>query len=356
MHFIDFELNFFKNKLEEYEKISSTPSNEALHEAQVLHKVLHDMLDQGYVYTFNKFVNELDANNRLEQFILKNGAKPFLLEAPAKYDKLVYSDKLVELDDYLASLLKECEGEASKPNETEMDIYQNILDYSKWIFDDISDDTACIFLLRDTLLPYLAFKKWNKNPSVKLYPLIIGRRYLATFPKDSGNNTNLANNYLYGDNDEAYEMLYDALYTGLSEQPKTFNEFAKTTSDYIQNELNEFTQLKNMTEALLGEIKQKKIVVIESGMRGSMPMFLKSIDNRVDIRMFTTLPQFYSAYADKYYTKRYEKNRIFETLACQDLLFKFDSVKEGKFFVKEITDPKIKEKAIKELKQWQALI
>ena len=97
-------------------------------------------------------------------------------------------------------------------------------------------------------------------------------------------------------------------------------------------------------------------MVIESGYIGTIPLLLAALDDRVDFRLFTTIPFFYEVYNGKYYTDAFQKIRSFETIQCQDALFKLDSIKDNKFNVCEVKDDEIKLQAFAELSTWNDLI
>ncbi|MGN0807555.1 MAG: hypothetical protein ACI4MN_03800 [Candidatus Coproplasma sp.] len=106
-----------------------------------------------------------------------------------------------------------------------------------------------------------------------------------------------------------------------------------------------FPQIETSLSGLLSQIKEKRIVVVESGCTGTFPLLLKSLDNRIEIRMYTTYPYLFSAFKDKIFTTEFEKNQLFETLYSQDLYFKFSDFKDGKYYVNTCSDSEVREKA-----------
>ena len=102
--------------------------------------------------------------------------------------------------------------------------------------------------------------------------------------------------------------------------------------------------------ALLGEIKETHIIVVESGCSGTFPMLLMSLDDRIDFRMYTTYPYLFKIYGDKIYSSKYENIRLFETLYSQDLYFRFSDLKDGQFFVEKCSYTEIKKYALAETK------
>ena len=114
--------------------------------------------------------------------------------------------------------------------------------------------------------------------------------------------------------------------------------------------MNEHPKLKTILLDLLNSIKQSKIIVIESGYMGTIPMMLKALDDRVDFRLFTTAPFLYETYQDRIFCCKYEDIRRFETLYSQDLFMHYSSYRSRKFFVNISADESVKDNAYSEVK------
>ncbi|MDE5548196.1 MAG: hypothetical protein K2J30_04300, partial [Clostridia bacterium] len=82
---------------------------------------------------------------------------------------------------------------------------------------------------------------------------------------------------------------------------------------------------------------------------------LMSLDDRVDLRMFTTYPYLLKIYGDKIYSSKYENCRLFETLYSQDLYFRFSDLRDGKFFIEKCNNKEIEKYAIAEIKTFLKL-
>lgn len=148
-----------------------------------------------------------------------------------------------------------------------------------------------------------------------------------------------------GIDDDLRLPLYEALERGY----ESFDEFMAFCRENILNILDEHRALKDALMELLQSIPEEKIMVVELGYMGTIPMMLKALDDRVDFRMFTTAPFLYETYKEKIYCKRYEEIRNFETLYSQDLLMKYNSFKEGEFFVKLSKDDEVLKGALSEM-------
>lgn len=128
-----------------------------------------------------------------------------------------------------------------------------------------------------------------------------------------------------------------------------FDAFMAYCREKILKVLDEHKALKDALIELLQSIPEEKIMVVESGYMGTIPILLMALDDRVDFRMFTTAPFLYDTYREKIYCQRYEEIRKFETLYSQDLLMKYASFKEGKFFVNISNDNEVLRKSFSEI-------
>lgn len=347
---------FLKEKLDVYEK-SSKPSNDMVHEAQMLLKEIFDLEDQGYLHSYNTLNNSVDAVKRLSNFIINNNGKIIKPLKKSNKEKVLYNDEMVELNDYIANL--ESSIAENSLGQSGNKLIKDVFEYSKWLYKSLDKNVAYIFLLRDTFLPYLAFKWWCKDKNIIVEPWLIGRKWLALFPSkkslDNNEINNCAQNFNFGDNDEVYDMIYEGLFTSLDKENDDFEKFSALFSDFIAKRLSDFPKIEQELKLLLNKIKQPKIMVVESGRFASIPMLMHALDKRVDFRLFTTTPQFYGVYKGKFFSNEYDKNRLFETLQCQDVLFQFAGFQNEKFYVKETKNKSVKENALMELNKWKNL-
>ena len=317
-----------------------------VHEAKVLLKMLEDIRDEGYTYAYNSFSAEFDCINRLRAFIVRNHDAPFALINYSLDQKPHYVESLLDLAEYLDTLESRMDGSGPVLPEVPA-LFADICKYTNSIFQEADSDTAFVFLLRDTLLPYLAFRKWDAGNQLALFPFLIGRRYLSLLhgQKDAG-----------GESEPLYDVLHEAIFSALLKEPRDFSELRLYARELLQKGLKPFPEVSSAVSSLLSRIKQKKIIVVESGYIGSMPMLLSCFDDRVDFRLFTTIPCLYQAYKGKYYTNAFEKIRCFETIQCQDALFQLSSIVGDKFMISETDNLQIQKRASMELKTWNAII
>ncbi len=114
--------------------------------------------------------------------------------------------------------------------------------------------------------------------------------------------------------------------------------------------MKQYPAIEKCLTVLLGKIKARRIIVVESGCSGTFPMLLSSLDPRVDMRMYTTYPYLLDIYGDKIYSPKYEECRLFETLYSQDLYFRFSDLRDGQFFVNKCNNKAVEQNAFAEIK------
>jgi hypothetical protein len=188
----------------------------------------------------------------------------------------------------------------------------------------------------------LAFKNLHKDSTV--IPLLIGRKFLSLYSKNSDYK------------DEIYDRIHSAIFNALDNNPENFDEYKTIVKSDIKTLFNDYTDLYNDLTAIFSNIQCKKILVVESGYIGSIPMLLACFDDRVDFKLFSTVPFLYKVYEGKYYTDEFDKMRLFETIQAQDVLFKLSSFRSGEFYITETVSNKIQEISINEIKSWEKIL
>lgn len=323
MSFISFSLNYYKKKIEEWEK--SLLSYDDIYLVKQHLKMIDDLVDEGYNDLYNKLQEEFHGVSRLKSILNKYNEIPF--ENYKFDDKLYKSNQInIELNECINKLIKESKESKDVSNNSLLD---EIVNFSKWLGQD--ENTAYVFLLRDTLLPYVYFKE---NTNCDIYPWLIGRSFLKYI-------TNASNI-----DDIIRASIFDAL--EVCDDYKSFKSFCKNK---IINDLKKYPDVIHEVNKLLKSIQKEKIIVVESGCYGTFPLLLSILDERVDFKMFTTVPYLIKIYGDKIYTNAYEKNRLFETLYSQDKLFTFNSYIDNKFYVLLKDNSELKKKSLEEIKR-----
>ncbi|MDE7432057.1 MAG: hypothetical protein K2N34_09105 [Lachnospiraceae bacterium] len=157
----------------------------------------------------------------------------------------------------------------------------------------------------DTLVPYIYYQSKNRK---RIYPWLLGRKTLTMLTR------------MDNVDDEIRSSIIRALEFG---KCRNYKDFCGVVLPDIRSTLKQYPEIENCLIALFEKIKEKHIIVVESGCSGTFPMLLMSLDDRVDVCMYTTYPYLLEIYGDKIYSPKYEENRLFETLYSQDLYFRY---------------------------------
>lgn len=326
MSFISFSLDYYRKELQKLE--TAVISEETVYRAKQLLKMLDDLIDEGYTELNEKLEEVYQGVSRLRRYLQDNHATPF----PIYHKPLAETDVAYEQESFeLVEAIRELTENAEKSKDVSDDLFLTELKcFCKWV--GYEDNTAYIFLLRDTLLPYIYYQSKNRK---NIYPWLLGRKTLTKL-------TGMENV-----DDEIRASIIKALEIG---KCHNYEDFCGAVLPDIRATLKQYPEIGDCLTALLGEIKEKRIIVVESGCSGTFPMLLMSLDDRVDVCMYTTYPYLLEIYGDKIYSPKYEENRLFETLYSQDLYFQFSDLKDGHFFIRKCTDKEVEKNALKEIK------
>ena len=326
--FVSFSLEYYKCEIQKLESADATP--QTIYHAKQLLKMLDDLLDEGYTELNKTLEESYQGVSRLREYLRSNGAKPFPLyhKAIAETD-VVYEKEEIELSMAINELVMYAEESDAESDDA---FLAELIRFCEWI--GYNEDTAYIFLLRDTLLPYVYYKR---NKRANIYPWLIGRKTL----------TMLAGKEFV--DDEIRASIIKALEVGGCDN---FDDFCKMVLPDMRNSIGKYPEIENCLTDLLNAVNEKHIIVIESGCYGTFPMLLKSLDDRVDVRMYTTCPYLLNIYGNKIYSPKYEENRLFETLYSQDLFFQFSAVRDNRFYVRKCNNEKVKANAYAEVKSF----
>ncbi len=204
--------------------------------------------------------------------------------------------------------------------------------FCEWVGYD--GKTAYVFLLRDTLLPFVCYSAQGRG---RVYPWLLSRRSFAALTGRENAD------------DEIRASVYSALEAGCMDWPS----FLRFVLPDIRKTIAGYPQAKAALCSMLAGVDAKRILVVESGCTGTFPLLLMSLDDRVDIRMYTTYPYLTDIFAERIFSSGYEENRLFETMASQELYFRFSGVRNGKFFVRKCTDAAVEARALAEIRMMQ---
>lgn len=323
MSFFSFNEKFYEGKILEFE--NKTLSAAELYEVKRLLKVLDDLADEGYTALNIHLEEKLHCISRLRMILSAHGELPF--ETPiVKMPNVRYGDCEYEVGKLADELIVKADCRNSFSDDQ---FLREILDYSEWIGYDT--DTSYVFLLRDALLPYIYFRSRKRK---NIYPWLISRSFLRQMTGD-------------GSVDDAIRLpIYEALENGITD----FMPFKEFCREKILSVLKRYPTLEQALKELLETIHTPKIVVVESGYCGTVPLLLSALDGRVDLRLYTTAPFLYTPYREKIFCRRYEMLRCFERLYCQDVLMKYSFFKDGRFYVKLTDDANVTVEALDEIR------
>lgn len=325
MGFISFNEKYYQQRLEVFEQKDMTSSD--IYEAQQLLKVLDDLTDEGYTNLNNRMESDFSCLTRLKTILRNNGVTPFLINHERLSDTS-YNNEEHELEKLLGELIME----SNNYSTTSINPFlEEIRKYSDWI--GYEEDTTYVFLLRDALLPYFYYRNRDRK---NIYPWLIGRKFMEDITK------------INSVDDDFRLPLYEALESGYIQ----FDDFSAYCKEKIKQVLEDHFELKLILLELLSSIKTSKIIVVESGYMGTIPMLLKALDDRVDFRLFTTAPFLYETYKDRIFCRRYEDIRKFETVYSQDLLLSYSSYQKGRFYANVTEEEVIKSRSLAEMKMF----
>lgn len=308
------------------QRLENRPLSSAdIYEAKQLLKMLDDLMDEGYTELNNYLESKYSCLSRLRRVIKNAGAEPFKSNR-CRLPKTTYSSTEYELVSVMENMQKEATFQENFSNNA---FLESVLNYCDWI--GYEGETAYIFLLRDSLLPYLYYRSRGRK---HLYAWIISRSFL----RDVSGIENI---------DDAVRLpIYEALEYGHI----CFDDYRSCCKKQMLAVLEQHGKLKDLLSCLLFSVKEKKIVVVESGYCGTMPMMLSALDDRVTFKLYTTAPYLYETYKNHVYCKKYEDIRKYETLYSQNLLLQYSSFRENQFYVTVAESPAVWKQALMEMK------
>ena len=324
MGFLSYNLHYYQNELQKLEVSPATPDN--LYHARQLLRMLDDLTDEGYTELNEHLESSFSGVSRLREYLKRNHAAPFSLpESRMSSASLPYAERDIEL---CTAISQAMHAAAAVPESAPIPFVGKLRRFCQWIGYD--ERTAYIFLLRDTLLPFVFYCAHGRK---RIYPWLLSRSSFAALTGHPNAD------------DEIRSSVYRALETGCADFPSfrrlVLPDIRKTTELYPCAE----TALRSM----LADIEADRILVIESGCAGTFPLLLMSLDDRVEPRMYTTYPYLSDIFGPRVFTSRYEENRLFETMASQELYFRFSEIRDGRFYVRKCANPEIERQALREI-------
>ncbi len=327
MGFISFNEKYYMKAMQ---RLENNPLSSAdVYEAKQLLKMLDDLMDEGYTELNDYLESKYSCLSRLRRVIKNAGDEPFKINR-SRLPETTYSSTEYELVSVMENIKREV---AFQEICSKSAFLTRIRDYCGWIGHE--EETAYIFLFRDSLLPYLYYRSRGRK---HLYAWIISRNFLRDV---SG----------VEDIDDTIRLsVYEALEYGHI----SFDDYRSYCKEQMLAVLERHGKLKDLLSRLLSSVKEKKIVVVESGYCGTMPMMLSVLDDRVTFKLYTTAPYLYETYKNHVYCQKYEDIRKFETLYSQNLLLRYSSFRENQFYVTVAESQAVWKQALMEMRYFTA--
>ena len=324
MGFLSYCTGYYRRELQRLEASAPTAADICL--ARRLLRMSDDLANEGYTELNERIEAEFRGLARLRGYLARNGAEPF---APVgdrgAAGKLPYSARDEELGVAVARAVREAESLGATAC---IPFIGRLRDFCRWIGYD--DKTAYVFLLRDALLPFVYYLGRGRE---RIYPWLISRRSFAALTGRENAD------------DELRASVYRALESGCAD----FDSFLDFVLPDMRRTAAAYPQAEAAIRSMFGGIDAERVIVVESGCAGTFPLLFASLDSRVDIRMYTTYPYLADIFGGRIFTPQYEENRMLETLAAQELYFRFSGLKNGRFYVQKCTDEAVARRALCEI-------
>jgi hypothetical protein len=367
---INFLIPYYQKKLQFFKRLNlnNCTKDELLkygEEASNLRKIMVDYQEEGYDEVFKALSSKINPFEFLQTFIqnilkrLKETSEqavfyllPQLVQLNCLNDIDFATDNSQELNTFLAELNQQSldilDIKASFVNSQQMALWQKNTqvimkeqtNFLSWCVNKIRQqpNVTPIFLLRDTLLPYLGYlwlrQQYPDLPEAK--PLLLSRKFLSS---QTGN-------------EDFYFDLGYIIYQLLTEKPQL--DFATLCHDFAQNALvhpNLPQQFLQSSRDYLASLQlTKPIFIIETGLHGTFPLWLQTLtQNQSDFVLYATAPWLKTCYQDRIFCENYNYMRDMETIIIHEHFLRFHHFSEGQVFIEQTNNPHIKSLSLYEL-------
>ena len=163
-------MEYFRRELDALE--IGFPTTEKVYHAQQLYRILEDLAAEGYHQLNELLETEKCGSSRLQAYLNRNNAVPFPMPHPGPDEKeLSYAEREVELAAAIRDAIKSAFDQ--EPGER-TPFLRELKDFCRWI--GYEPDTAYIFLLRHTLLPFAYYQARERR---RIYPWLLSRKAFA---------------------------------------------------------------------------------------------------------------------------------------------------------------------------------
>jgi len=365
----EFLLNYYKKRLQFFKQLNLDDcTKEALikhgEEASCLKKIMEDYYEEGYDH-LTEILIELKLFEFLQTFIeniLTRLNEPseqklfHLLAQTAQVNCLSDSDYTSnspsELNQYLMQFqqqnieIPDISSGFDSLEKMELwkrntkTIMSEQIKFLDWCVNKIQQqpNVTPIFLLRDTLLPYLGYLALRElNPDLpEAQPFLLSRKFLS---------------YQTG-NEDFYLDLGEIIYRILIENPdfdkdklsRRFSEYALSHPNLPENFLqscHDYLEVLQLNNPML---------IVETGLHATFPLWLLALtQNSGDFLLYATAPWLKSNYKDSVFCPNYNYLRNMETITIHEYLFQFHSFSDGQVYIEQSNNTHIKALSLYEL-------
>jgi hypothetical protein len=367
---IEFLIPYYQSKLQFFKQLNldNSTKDELLkygEEASSLRKIMADYQEEGYDEVFKALSIKINPFEFLQTFIqdilkrLKETSEqavfyllPQIVQPNCLNDISFATDNTQELNTFLAEINQQVldmpDIRASFSSSQQMALWQGNTKiimheqtaFLSWCVKKIRQqpNVTPIFLLRDTLLPYLGYLWLRQHhpdlPEAK--PLLLSRKFLSS---QTGN-------------EDFYFDLGYIIYSFLTEKPQA--DFATLCHDFAQDALthpNLPQQFLQSSRDYLASLQlTKPVFIVETGLHGTFPLWLLTLtQNHGDFVLYATAPWLKACYLDRVFCKNYNYMRDMETIIIHEYLFRFHRFSEGQVFIAPTSNPHIKALTLYEL-------
>jgi|GEM_PF-4623788 len=355
---LDFIATFFERKLRAFERSVANRGEllaEQLSEALRMRQSLCELRsDDGGCYTAigAHLDATLDAERRLTSLIGERrgaGAATGARRAPVRRPF-----RTVWLDEYLETLVERfvrtrvsTSSRRSSPLGKEA-IFHELAAFLEALVVKSDRRVGYLFLLRDTLLLYLGAKRleylgWRIRPSATL----VSRALLKHL--DTASDPCL------------YDQLFEVLYFCVAKRRRGvtvgfINDFRRRLRAIAGRRVAELQLLVGRT--IVNQLQRTaKVVAVDSGLHGTMPLLMAALVPSVSqIRLYTAVPWLQSQFHNVIFTRESVKLRSLERLTCQEHLFAFAGVDRGRITIRQYEDHKTVVTSYAEISSFMAFI
>lgn len=170
MGFLSYSLGFYRDELQRFE--NTTVTSAGLYRARRLLRMLDDLADEGYTELNEELEGAFSGVSRLREYLKRNNTEPF--PPPPKWadaGEISYSEQDMELRCAISQTMRDA---SAMPLAEPLPFADKLRRFCEWVGYD--GKTAYVFLLRDTLLPFVRYSAQGRGC---VYPWLLSRSSFA---------------------------------------------------------------------------------------------------------------------------------------------------------------------------------